>query len=111
MKHIGEFVYGDTGTDLVVSLKKMDGTAVDVTGSTSIYLIGQEVGGTNSLSVTGAISGDAANGQFSFEDVGNAFNPPASRPRATFECRVKWTSGTELFWSRSAFRLDLVRFG
>jgi hypothetical protein len=110
MTHIGEFVYGDTGTDLVVSLKKPDGTAVNIDGASSISLEGQEVGGLTRISVAATILGDPSLGQLSIENIGNAYQPPLSRPRATFECRLKWTASTEQFWSRSAFRLDLVRF-
>lgn len=110
MTHIGEFVYGDVGTDLVVSLKKPDGTAVNIDGASSITLEGREVGGNGTFSAAATISGDPSLGQVSIENIGTAYQPPVSRPKATFECRLKWTASAEQFYSRSAFRLDIVRF-
>ena len=111
MIELPELVYGDTGTDVVISLKDKDGTAVDVTGASSIYLKMVPVGGGTTVSVTGAIYGTATNGQFSFEDVANSVaQPSVTRPRTIYECRVTWVKSAETYWSAQAFRIPVVRF-
>lgn len=104
------FVAGDAGTDLVVTLLEPDGTAFDLTGATSISLEGRLVGGETTISLPGVIFGTATNGQVAVENVGTAYTPAAARPRATFECRVKWTQSAEQFWSLGSFLISIVKF-
>lgn len=104
------YVYGDAGTDLVVTHRRADGTAFDVTGATSIALLWREVGTERSGSVSGSILGDPADGQFIFEDIGTELEPPAGRGRSVLEFRTSWTQSSEQHYSLEAFRREIVSF-
>lgn len=104
------YVYGDTGTDLVVAIVRADGTPWDMTGATAIGLEWKEVGGERSGSINGSILGTATAGEVIFEDFGNAAAPSAGRKRLVLECRVKWTQSAETYYSLQSLRREIVRF-
>ena len=104
------YVYGDAGTDLAVSLRRTDGTRLDVTGATLIALVWREVGSERNGSISGSILGDPLDGQFVFEDLGNELAPPTGRDSTVIELRVRWTQSSEVHWSFQSFRRQIVRF-
>jgi len=86
-------IYGDTATDLIVTVKNEDGTAHDLTGATTLSLKWKASNG-----VTGTISGTvvvAANGTIRFEDPGNAADPGTMGNVLRVQGVVQWTVSAE----------------
>ena len=105
----GTFVYGDTGTDLILTIEDEDGVVIDLTGATAIALVcrsaGRDVG-----EIEGSISGAPELGVLLFEDVGTAFTPTSSRPRLDFVGRVRWSQSGELHYTRDAVKFAIELF-
>lgn len=110
MLQIGELVYGDTGTSLVLSLKRStDGSAVDLTGAGSISYSWRTVVPGEKGTLAAAVNGSPVNGQLTAQGIGNLVDP-GSRPYVDLEVRATWTIAGKVYWQIDAVRVRLVKF-
>lgn len=84
--HIGELIKTDTLSDLIVKVKKGDGSgdAYDLTAVTQMKLTWVSADSQAKIAITGALEGAAALGQIRFSDMLATWTPPAKGTGETF---------------------------
>jgi len=108
LANFGQFIYGDTGADLIARMKKEDSTIVDVTSATSILLTWRAPDGTTGT-ISGSVVVPGSGGMLKFEDPAAVLNPGAN-PSVAIDFIVSYIISAETFKSRQIGRYEIVRF-
>lgn len=97
MQHFGDWVLGDTGTDLSYTCRDEEQAIFPLTGAT-VTLVGTSPtsGRTRNLSSTVAAP---ATGVALFSDLTNGISFGAGETSDRFECRIKIVLGGETYYS------------
>lgn len=108
-QHIGEWVYGDTGTGILYTINPEDGSTPDYSTASAISLVATCSRPERSFTLTGSVSNGPSR-IFSFASPGGTADDPGHNKTDRYTFRVTWTYNAKVHWTRKPQSLSIVRF-
>lgn len=108
MNFVGEWVYGDTGKALLLTINLKDGSTPDYTTATGISLTAVCARPQASFTLAGAVSSGPSR-IFSFASPGGTAASPGARRKDVYTARASYTYGGNVYWT-DPFQFSVVAF-